>query len=141
MAALAITITFIGFFGCTKDDSASPTNNGKDTTTVKGYAALNSAPDTVTFAKHIQPLLTANCALSGCHAGASPQNGLTLEAGKSYASLKGKSLIETPTDAQNTGLFIKLTYPTAAVMPPTGKLSQDKLNRFYQWLQKGAKNN
>jgi hypothetical protein len=127
---------------CKKSDPApSPgpnTNKPADSTNV---SLLDLAPDTVKLSKHIQPIFTANCAITGCHAGTSPKSGLNLENSKSWASLKAKTAIENAAaDPTSVKLYIKMTYPNG-IMPPTGKLPLKYTNLVYQWLKKGAKNN
>ncbi|MBI4541466.1 MAG: hypothetical protein HY705_00360 [Gemmatimonadetes bacterium] len=52
--------------------------------------AIRTPIDDPSFGGDIQPILTETCASSGaCHAGATPQQDLSLEAGMSYASLVG----------------------------------------------------
>ncbi|MDH3570156.1 MAG: hypothetical protein OER89_08220, partial [Gemmatimonadota bacterium] len=38
-----------------------------------------------TLAADVQPILTANCAFSGCHGGASPAQGMSLSSGQAFA--------------------------------------------------------
>jgi hypothetical protein len=54
----------------------------EDGATASGDFELELLP--VGFAQHVQPVFTASCALGGCHAGASPPEGLNLEEGQAY---------------------------------------------------------
>jgi len=68
--------------------TTSSTTTSTTTTTMAGP---------VSFATDVQPIFTANCALSGCHAGAFPAQGMNLSAGVAYANLVGVTSVECPT--------------------------------------------
>jgi hypothetical protein len=53
-------------------------------------------PDSISLARDVQPILTANCALSGCHAGSAPVLGQNLSAGLAYASIVNVAAQEAP---------------------------------------------
>lgn len=53
-------------------------------------------PDSISLARDVQPIFTANCALSGCHAGSSPVLGQNLSAGLAYASIVNVPAQEAP---------------------------------------------
>ncbi|MBX3163902.1 MAG: hypothetical protein KF900_05435 [Bacteroidetes bacterium] len=58
---ISLSITGICFFifnACTKDVGKLPT-----------ASVTPTGCDTVTYTKHIKPIIDMNCALSGCHAG------------------------------------------------------------------------
>jgi hypothetical protein len=44
---------------------------------------------TVSFQNDVQPIFTASCNNAGCHSGARPKEGLSLESGKAHAALVG----------------------------------------------------
>jgi hypothetical protein len=44
----------------------------------------------------VQPIFTANCALSGCHAGTSPQQGMNLSAGQAFGNTVNVPSMELP---------------------------------------------
>jgi hypothetical protein len=52
--------------------------------------------DSVTLSGDVQPILTANCAFSGCHAGTSPALGQNLSAGQTYAAIVNVPSQEAP---------------------------------------------
>lgn len=137
--ASTLLVLAIMLMQCNKKQDANPVAATPIDSSNFGY--LDNAPDTVRLSKHIQPIFTANCALSGCHAGASPVKKLTLENGKAWQSLTSNIEIEhSAADPTQVRLFIKMTYPSG-VMPPTGKLPYKQLNLIYQWLKWGGKNN
>jgi len=51
---------------------------------------------TVSLSKDVQPIFTANCALSGCHAGSGAVLGQNLSAGLAYASIVNVTSQEAP---------------------------------------------
>jgi len=82
--------------------------------------------DTVTFSKHIGPLVQTNCALSGCHATGEPQINLT-----SYAAVK--------TIADDGRMRSYVIEGNPEFMPKGGQLSQRDKNFVICWLDNGKK--
>ena len=97
----------------------------------------------VSFSADIVPILTQNCALSGCHSGSSPESNLNLEASKAYAALlkKGSGYVDTinPTSSVIYSSLVSVSSP----MPPDGqrKLDACELKLIETWMKQGAKNN
>lgn len=52
--------------------------------------------DTVSLSGDVQPIFTANCAFSGCHAGSSPALGQNLSAGQAYGAIVNVPSQEVP---------------------------------------------
>jgi len=110
-------------------------------------------PDTsaISFSNQVQPIFTANCALSGCHAGSESQDGMSLEAGKSYASIVnqldievGVYLIVKPFYSDSSYLYFKITgNSVAGPRMPYGKppLPDSLIQIIKLWIDQGAKNN
>ncbi len=98
-------------------------------------------PDSVFFSRDIIPLLNANCNTIGCHSGGNPAGKLNLEASKAYTSLKksGSGYIDT-LDSKNSIIYIQMS-SSSQPMPPTGKLSDCKIDLVLKWIEQGAKNN
>ena len=68
----------------------------------------------VSFATDIQPILTTNCAVAGCHVGVGAPEGLDLQEGEAYANLVGVTSRQVPTlnrvepgDPEKSYLFLK----------------------------------
>ena len=106
-------------------------------------------PDpTATFSRLQSEVLTPSCALSGCHAGASPPVGLVLEAGRSHASLVGPVSVETallrvaPYDPESSYLVVKVRGDAAILgaRMPSGAppLSAARLKLVVDWVRRGA---
>lgn len=111
--------------------------------------------DSVCFERDIQPIFTANCALSGCHAGTSPQQGQNLSQGLAYQSIVNVPANEragmmrvTPSQPDSSYLVHKVQGTQASVggsggqMPLGGTpLSQTQVDLIRAWIAAGAKNN
>jgi mono/diheme cytochrome c family protein len=90
------------------------------------------------FAAAVQPIFSANCALSGCHAGSSPAQGMNLSQGQAYANIVNVSsyLVHKIQGTQsNVG--------GSGGQMPLGRnpLSQAQIDTIRQWIADGAPNN
>lgn len=94
-------------------------------------------------------VFNASCALSGCHAGATPQVGMSLAAGASFAALVGVPAVEAPTllrvqpgNPADSYLVRKLEGTAGIVgarMPFGGTpLTSDVINGIRAWINAGA---
>jgi hypothetical protein len=113
----------------------------------------------VSFADDVQPIFTANCALTSCHVPGNPPQGQILQAGFAYASIVGQTSGEradleriNPMDADPTKsyLFLKITGSPGIVgssMPPSDindsrrPLTANEIQTIRLWIVQGAKNN
>ena len=98
-------------------------------------------PDTVSFSKNVQPILTNNCAITNCHSGTSPQGKLNLEVADAYSQLmkKGSGYVDT-VNPQISVLQSSLRSKSNP-MPPTGNLDECSIELITQWMLQKAKNN
>jgi len=105
-----------------------------------------------TFSSIQQNVFSINCALSGCHAGSSPQQGMNLSDGQAYSNIVNIPSMERPTlfridpdNADSSYLFMKITGASTIVgsqMPLGGpQLSVEKINAIREWIESGAANN
>ena len=87
-------------------------------------AAVNVAPPGPTFSL-VKNIISNNCAISGCHAGASPQNGLDFNDDCTIVSqrirIRDRAVDGIPT-----------------VMPPFGSLSAADKQRILDWINAGG---
>jgi hypothetical protein len=108
----------------------------------------------VRFAQHIQPIFTASCALSGCHAGAGAAQGMDLSEGNAYGSIVNVPSNEStllrikPFEPDSSYLIHKVQGTQASVggsgvQMPRGAppLSQEVIDLMRAWVSKGAGNN
>ena len=116
---------------------------------------LANGVDQVTLSGDVQPIFTSTCALSGCHAGSNPEEGLNLSVGQTFASvvnvpsrqLPGMHRV-TPSRPDSSYLVLKLTGMhldaggSGVQMPKGGTpLSMDQLGTIGRWILNGALNN
>ena len=92
----------------------------------------------VSFAKDIQPIITANCAVTGCHAGGGRSPDLTAE--KSYNSITGGNYIDLG-NPENSGIYLWITGKKTTPMPPAGTNPSNLNNLVLAWIKQGAQNN
>jgi hypothetical protein len=140
----AITITATGSTGFTYNlnNSAYQSSNvfgalgiGNYTVGVKdangcvntGTAAISVGPAGALFA-NVKAIVSANCALSGCHAGASPQNGIN------FAD-------DCTIVAQSARIKARAVDNVPSVMPPTGALSTSDKQKIIDWVNGGGQYN
>lgn len=92
-------------------------------------------PTNVSFSNDVQRIFNINCV--SCHNGTLAPN---LTSGNSFnALINGNYVI--PFDANNSDLMNSLLGNGAAIMPPSGALSQADINKISQWINEGALNN
>lgn len=130
-------------------DTAATAGTDAGTTAGTGSSGSDTGGDLqgCDYEALIQPIFTSNCALGGCHAGANPQMGMSLEAGVSYANIVGVDSGESPGtpriaagDPAGSYLWQKLG-PAPAVgsqMPLGGELSAQDQARIEAWILAGA---
>lgn len=111
--------------------------------------------DDVTLSGDVQPILTASCALSGCHAGTSPAQGQNLSSGQTFSNVVGVASAELPSmnrvtagAPDNSYLVHKiqgthLDVGGSGARMPFGRtaLPQDAIDVIRAWIQDGAANN
>jgi hypothetical protein len=108
-------------------------------------------PEATTLTEIQTQIFNNSCALSGCHAGASPAAGQNLSAGLSFSNLvnvpssQNPALIRViPDDANNSLLVQKLegTAPVGSRMPLGGApLSNSAIQSVREWIDAGALDN
>lgn len=92
-------------------------------------------PTNISFSNDVQRIFNINCV--SCHNGTLDPN---LTSGNSFnALINGNYVI--PFDANNSDLMNSLLGNGAAIMPPSGSLSQADINKISQWINEGALNN
>jgi len=92
----------------------------------------------VSFNGIILPILTQNCAKSGCHVAGGQSPDLT--SSNAYDNLTGSGVIDTLQPATCT-LYQHLTGAGGLkLMPPDGKLNSFDLALILTWIKQGAQN-
>ncbi|MEJ2088657.1 MAG: CHRD domain-containing protein [Gammaproteobacteria bacterium] len=107
---------------------------------------LDSAP---TFTQ-VQAVFTQNCALSGCHGGATPQEGMNLSQGQAYANIVNVQSNQMPSldriepnDPDNSYLIHKIEGTGLLQRMPAGgsPLPAATIQLIRDWTAAGAPNN
>ena len=79
--------SWVAGWGCAGDGTGLDQNGNPLTQGTACIVPTGGCSSGVCFDVDIQPILTANCAFSGCHAGTQPQQGQNLSAGVAYANI------------------------------------------------------
>jgi hypothetical protein len=121
--------------GACSDDGTSPVDPGPDT-----------VPDSVEFARHVQPIFNSRCAISACHVQPNPRADLVLSEGVSY-----NNIVDVPTTVFTPGVRVIPGQPSQSVlyllvesgdMPATGpRLSDVQVEIIRKWIADGAPDN
>jgi hypothetical protein len=123
-----------------------------------GGNSTGSTQSGSSFAQNVQPIFSARC--TGCHSGQSPNAGLDLSAGVSYANLVNKQVSSdcgsrvagavrvVPGDAAGSMLWRKLanTNDKCLGAMPLGtngliNVARSDFDSIEKWIQEGALNN
>ncbi len=110
---------------------------------------------TPSLTSHVQPILTNSCALSGCHAGALPQEGMNLSSGLTHSNTVNVPSMELPSmdriepgQPNQSYLVHKIqgtqgTVGGSGVRMPFGgaPLSQANIDIIRAWIADGAQDN
>ena len=104
--------------------------------------------ETISFSKHIQPILTKNCATEDCHIGPKPAKKLDLSEGKAFKSMVSvvsreypKKKIVAPGNLEQSYLYDKLTgNQDEGDRMPSGKkaLPKEQIELIKKWILAGA---
>ena len=96
-------------------------------------------PPLVSFAKDIQPILRATCAVAGCHAGGAPTGGLNLETYDNFKKGGNSGAAFKPNNGKGSVIVGRID---GGGMPPGGPpLKQAQIDLFINWIDAGAENN
>ncbi len=88
-------------------------------------------PDMVNYTNHVKPIISSNCI--SCHnSNANPIAPFPLE---TYDEVRDKT--------ENENLLARIQLPDGAtlIMPPSGKMSQTKIDIILKWKNQGYKEN
>ncbi len=141
--------------GCGGSSSDTGGGSGPDA----GGSSSGGTQVASSFAQNVQPIFNARCT-EGCHSGPSPQAGLDLSAGVSYANLVDKAVSSAcssrvagvvrvkPGDPQGSMLWRKIANSNDkcfAAMPfgTSGliNVARSDFDTIEKWIQEGAMNN
>jgi uncharacterized membrane protein len=97
----------------------------------------NCSPDTVYFVNEIQPIISSNCTMSGCHDNITHAEGVNLT---TYTKIMNYVKPGNASDSKLYKVIIK-TGEERMPPPPMLPLTQEQKNKIYKWINQGAKNN
>jgi hypothetical protein len=113
-----------------------------------------SPPPGTTLSRDVQPIFSANCALSGCHAGATAQLGQNLSTGQTFQSVVNVPSVESGLlrvkafEPDSSYLVHKVQGTHLSVggsggrMPLIGgPLSRTEIDLIRAWIAEGAQDN
>ena len=137
MKRIGILAVLLLALSCLNDkNQPNPVSSGVDTNagTVLNPStpAANCSPDTVYFQQTILPLITSNCAMSGCHDAISHKEGVILT---DYAHIRAYSSATNPTASSLYRSVVN------GYMPPKAPWLATQKATLLKWMQQGAKNN
>jgi hypothetical protein len=110
----------------------TPSPSATTTGSVITFTTPTNKKDSVCYSEEIQPLLSSNCAMEGCHDAISKTEGIDLS---TYTGLKktisGSTLLQVIQDQGSNR------------MPPSprARLTNDQINLLKTWVQQGMKQN
>ena len=114
------------FISCSKNNS----NNNGSTGGSGGSTSAGCTGTPGTLFTAVRNILQANCALSGCHAGASPQNGINF--GDNCTIVTQKDRIKArAVDASGTS--------NQMPPPPSAPLTATERQKITDWVNAGGK--
>lgn len=101
--------------------------NDKGKLPPKAEPIATNACDSIRYTNGIKAIIDANCATSGCHDNTTKQNGFDFSL---YATVQSQ--------VSNGRIMARAIDANPTPMPPSGKLSQSKLDSLKCWIEKGA---
>ncbi len=136
-ARVAIGLFLLASVACAGDGTGLDADDGGDEVTLSG---------------DVQPIFTGNCALTGCHAGSSPEEGMSLGEGQTFSNVvnvAARQLLTmnrvTPNQPDNSYLVHKVQGTHLAAggsgsQMPEGlsPLLQSDIDLIREWIQAGA---
>ena len=116
-------------------DMTDTTDNPIDTTMTDTTDVTPCDPDVIYFKRDILPIFRGSCAIVGCHDAVTAEQGVILD---SYENVMNTGDID-PFDLSGSDVYEMITEEDDDdVMPPTGRLSNDKINLIAKWILQGA---
>jgi hypothetical protein len=111
---------------------------------IPGFLACTHTPvipaqPEVSFSKQVQPVIIANCTMSGCHNGVS-SGGEDVFSLMNYSDITRRNMA-IPGNAKSSRIYSAITGSGENAMPPNGAMSNDDILLIYLWIEQGAKNN
>jgi hypothetical protein len=143
LVALADTISGTPAAGTADTSFLVIASDGLLADTLAVLVTVNDAPTLVSYAGQVQPVFTANCALTGCHAmGMNPAGGLRLINYNSLISGGNSGDVIAPSDPDNSLLVKRIEGTITPQMPYLGTpLPDSTIQMIRTWIAEGAQDN
>ena len=141
MKYIGLVCSMALFLSCLNDKNTPlanlPITVDSTTVIIPSVPAVNCSPDTVYFQQSVLPLITSNCAMSGCHDAISHKEGVNLT---DYTNIRKEVSASNPTSSE---LYKCLNETGDERMPPapSAEFSLTQKSLLLKWIQQGAKNN
>ena len=141
MKYIGLVCSMILFLSCLNDKNTPlanlPITVDSTSVIIPSVPAVNCSPDTVYFQQSVLPLITSNCAMSGCHDAISHKEGVNLT---NYTNIRKEVSASNPTSSE---LYKCLNETGDERMPPapSAEFSLTQKSLLLKWIQQGAKNN
>lgn len=119
-------------FACTHEATSPNSANNPPT-----FSASCSA-DTVYFVNEVLPIITSNCAMSGCHDAATRAEGVQLT---SYSTIIKYVKAGNATGSKLYKVIIEPNPGDRMPPPPRSPLTAAQIAKIQKWINQGAKNN
>ena len=96
-------------------------------------------PDSVYFSQQVQPILSSNCAMLGCHDAITHEEGIILD---NYTNTinTGKIKVNDPTDSEIYEVLIDSDPDDRMPPAPRQALTTEQQQIILKWIQQGAQN-
>jgi uncharacterized membrane protein len=141
MRYIGVIFSVFIFFSCLNDRNSPLADLPNVIDTIKVIVppkpTVDCSPDTVYFKQTILPLVTSNCAKSGCHDAVSHKEGVILT---DYTNIMREVKVSSPASSD---LYKCLNETGDERMPPAPAAEFSLSNKalLLKWIQQGAKNN
>ena len=127
-------------------DGTFPSGDDTEGGDFEATFTVTTPPSGVTLAAIQASVFTPTCAVSGCHAGATPAAGMSLEDGETFSNVVNVASVGMPTmdrvepgDSANSFLVRRIEGTVAPQMPLGGAaLSQALIDDIREWIDDGA---
>jgi len=110
--------------GCSSKEDVIPTNGGNPADTV--------------FYGDVKPIFDGECAIAGCHVGASPAADLRMDTYANIMAGAGGNPVVVAGNSMQSHLYMHITGASQPMMPVDGTLTPAQINSIKNWIDDGA---
>ncbi|MAY84122.1 MAG: hypothetical protein CMP59_08315 [Flavobacteriales bacterium] len=134
-SAFAVVVLFQLVSSCTHEPVEGPNRGGLRTT-----LDPSCDPGIAYFKEETEPLIQANCAVTGCHGNGSSSRGVKLDSYQDIISTAGINL-NNPESSNLYQVLIDENESNRMPPAPRAAFTQDQINEVLLWIEQGAQNN